>query len=105
MPPTSQLFEVSAEQANQTITALLRKWLPGQSWTQVRKLIAGQRVRVNDELWLDDARRLKPGDRVEIRAHAERPKMLIDQIVMRHVDTHVVVVEKPAGISTVRHPL
>jgi 23S rRNA pseudouridine1911/1915/1917 synthase len=95
---------VTAEQAHQTLAALLRQWLPGQSWSQVRSLVDGQRVRINDELWLDSARRLKEGDQVEILARpAPRPK-LVDAIVIRHVDEHVVVVEKPSGINTVRHP-
>jgi 23S rRNA pseudouridine1911/1915/1917 synthase len=60
-----QLYTVLPEQAGQTVTALLRQWLPGQSWSQIKQLIAGRRVKVNGELWLDAARRLKPGDTVE----------------------------------------
>jgi 23S rRNA pseudouridine1911/1915/1917 synthase len=97
-------FRVATEQAGQTLAALLRQWLPGQSWSQVRKLIAGRRVHLNGELWLDDARRLKAGDTVEILAKAVPPPKLIDAIVIRHIDTHLVVIEKPSGISTVRHP-
>ena len=99
-----QSFQVAEDQAGQTLAALLRKWLPGQSWSQVRKLIAGRRVQLNGEIWLDDARRLKAGDAVEILAKPPPAPKLIDQIVIRHIDEHVVVVEKPAGISTVRHP-
>src|SRR5688572_26752080 len=104
MAEADQQFEVSAEQANRTLAALLREWLPGQSWSQVRKLIERQRVRLNGEVWLDDARRLKAGDRVEVlgRPQPAVGKAAIDQIVLRHVDEQVVVVEKPAGLSTVR---
>jgi 23S rRNA pseudouridine1911/1915/1917 synthase len=106
MADAAQEFIVTPEQANRTLAALLREWLPGQSWSRVRALIAGRRVRLNGEVWLDDVRRLKPGDRVEllgrpVRAEAQEA---IDQIVLRHVDEHLVVVEKPAGMSTVRHP-
>src|SRR5690242_9405945 len=102
--PSSSQFTLSAEQANQTLAALLRQWLPGQSWSQVRKLVASRRVKVNGELWLDDARRLKPGDAVEVLGRAEPKQELLDTIVLRHVDEQIVVVEKPAGIPTVRHP-
>jgi 23S rRNA pseudouridine1911/1915/1917 synthase len=95
---------VTAEQANQTLAALLRKWLPGQSWSQVRKLVAGRRIKINGELWLDDARRLRAGDVVELLARSERLVPLLDTIPIRYIDTHIIVVEKPAGISTVRHP-
>lgn len=100
----AQEFTVQPDQAQQTVAALLRHWLPGHSWTQVRKLITGRRVRLNGELWLDDARRLKEGDVIEVLARPERPPKLVDSIVLRHIDAHIVVVEKPAGISTVRHP-
>src|SRR6266852_5987211 len=97
-------FAVTAEQANQTLAALLRQWLPGQSWSQVRKLVAGRRVKLNGELWLDDARRLKEGDVVDVLEGGQRQVQLLDTIPIRYIDTHVVVVEKPAGIATVRHP-
>jgi 23S rRNA pseudouridine1911/1915/1917 synthase len=97
-------FTVTSEQAKQTLAALLRQWLSGQSWSQVRKLVAGRRVKLNGEVWLDDARRLKAGDRVEILQRPEKVRVEEDQLVLRHVDDQVVVVEKPSGISTVRHP-
>lgn len=99
-----QTFPVTPELANQTLAALLRKWLPGQSWSQVRKLVAGRRIQINGELWLDDARRLKEGDVVEILPRPQRQPKLLDNIPIRYIDTHVVVVEKPSGIATVRHP-
>jgi 23S rRNA pseudouridine1911/1915/1917 synthase len=102
--PPAQSFQVIPEHAGQTLAALLRQWLPGQSWSQVRKLIAGRHVRLNGELWLDDARRLKAGDTVELLAKPVPAPKLVDSIVIRHVDEHIVVIEKPAGISTVRHP-
>lgn len=104
MPLASQHFVVTPELAGKTVSACLRSFLPGQSWTQVRALIDGRRVRVNSELWLDEARRLKANDQIEVRSHGESPRPLVDQIVLRHVDEHLVVAEKPSGISTVRHP-
>ena len=96
---------VPAEHAGKTVAAILRVMLTGQSWSQVRKLVEARRVTINGELWLDDARRLKEGDTVEILARAApSPQVHIDQIPIRHIDEHLVVVEKPAGISTVRHP-
>jgi 23S rRNA pseudouridine1911/1915/1917 synthase len=100
-----QSFPVAAAHAGKTLAACLRLWLPGQTWTQVRKLIDARRVRLNGEVWLDDARRLKEGETVEVLARSEMsPQVHIDQIPIRYIDEHVVVVEKPAGISTVRHP-
>jgi 23S rRNA pseudouridine1911/1915/1917 synthase len=97
---------VTAAQAGHTLAAVLRALRPGESWTQVRALATGRRVAVGGSLCMDPARRLKEGEVVEILPKAapvvrgERP----DDVVIRHLDEDVVVVEKASGISTVRHP-
>jgi 23S rRNA pseudouridine1911/1915/1917 synthase len=96
---------VSPDQAGATLAAVLRARLPGQSWSQVRQLVESRRVKVLGELCLDPARRLKEGDTVELLARsAPRPRQP-EAVVLRHLDEHLVVVEKPSGLSTVRHPL
>src|SRR5262249_35318280 len=62
------------------------------------------RARVNGELCLDAARRLKEGETVELLARPAAKPRQEEAIVIRHLDEHLVVVEKPSGISTVRHP-
>lgn len=99
-----QTFSAGPELSHVTVAAALRAWLPGQSWSQVRRLIAGRRVRLNGEVWLDDARRLKAGDVVDVLDQPVRVTNHVDAIVLRHVDEHLVVAEKPPGVSTVRHP-
>jgi 23S rRNA pseudouridine1911/1915/1917 synthase len=86
------------------LAAVLRARLPGQSWSAVRALVAARRVKVLGELCLDPARRLKEGDAVELLARPEPRPRQPAMIALRHLDEHLVVVEKPAGISTVRHP-
>jgi 23S rRNA pseudouridine1911/1915/1917 synthase len=98
-------FAVPKEQAGQTLAAVLRQRLPGQSWRQVRRLVETRRARVNGELCLDPARRLKEGETVELLARPAAPPRHRETIVLRHLDEQIVVVEKPSGISTVRHPL
>lgn len=97
-------FILPAEQAGSTLTAIFRERLPGQSWNQVRRLIETRRARVNGELCLDPARRLQEGDTIELLARPAAKPRPDEDIVLRHLDAHVVVVEKPSGISTVRHP-
>jgi 23S rRNA pseudouridine1911/1915/1917 synthase len=104
MPITSQHFTVTSELAGKTVAAGLRHFLPEQSWSQVRTLLDGRRIRLNGEVWIDEARRLKEGEQLELLSHGSRPRELVDQIVLRHVDEHIVVAEKPPGIPTVRHP-
>ena len=98
-------FTVDAAQLGQTLAALLRRALPGPpSWSDVRRLVETRRVRLNGELCLDPARRLKEGDAVEVTARPAAKPRDQETIVIRHVDPHLVVVEKPAGLNTVRHP-
>jgi 23S rRNA pseudouridine1911/1915/1917 synthase len=98
-------FTIPADQAGITLAAVLRGRLPGQSWKQVRQVVVGRRVTVNGELCLDPARRLKEGDAVELLGRpAKLPEAFTEDLVVRYLDGHVVVVEKPAGINTVRHP-
>jgi 23S rRNA pseudouridine1911/1915/1917 synthase len=97
-------FPVPPEQAGQTLAAVLRARLPGLSWSQVRRLVETRRAKVLGELCLDPARRLKEGDSVELTARPAPPPPREESIALRHLDEHVVVVEKPSGLSTVRHP-
>jgi 23S rRNA pseudouridine1911/1915/1917 synthase len=97
-------FIVPAEEAGHTLAAVLRARMPGQSWTQVRALVAARKVRVLDDLCLDPARRLKEGDAVEVLGRPARPAGEPETIVVRYLDDHLVVVEKPSGLCTVRHP-
>jgi 23S rRNA pseudouridine1911/1915/1917 synthase len=72
----------------------------------VKKMIEGRRVKVGDAVCTDSARRLKEGELVTLLANpVHRPKASTpDGLVIRLLDDHVVVVEKPGGINTVRHP-
>jgi 23S rRNA pseudouridine1911/1915/1917 synthase len=97
-------FTIMAQEAGATLAAALRQRQPGRSWSQVRRLVQTRQVRLNGELWLDPARRLKEGDQVEILDRPLPKPRQWETIVIRHVDEHIVVAEKPAGISTVRHP-
>jgi 23S rRNA pseudouridine1911/1915/1917 synthase len=99
-------FAVIAPEAGHTLAKVLRSRLGGPSWTDVRKLIAARRVKVGDAICTDDARRLKENEIVVLLEH---PKPLPraahpERLVIRHLDDHLVVVEKPPGVNTVRHP-
>jgi 23S rRNA pseudouridine1911/1915/1917 synthase len=102
LPP----FTVAPQETGHTLAKVLRSRLGGPSWTAVRKLIAARRVKVGDSICSDHARRLKENEVVVLLDH---PKPLPrvahpDRLVVRHLDDHVVVVEKPAGVNTIRHP-
>ncbi len=104
MSPFIEPTPIPAEQAGLTLAAWLRQRLPGHSWNQVRRLVEARRVRIDGELCLDPARRLREGVRVELLGRSAPQPRQAESIVVRHLDEHVVVVEKPSGMSTVRHP-
>ena len=98
-------FIVSPEQAGKTIAALLRIHLAGSSWKQVHRVIAAGRVRIGNESCLDPSRRLRAGESIEILKSSRPRPDRNTSIVLRYLDSQLVVAEKPSGISTVRHPL
>jgi 23S rRNA pseudouridine1911/1915/1917 synthase len=98
-----QSLVVTAAEAGQTLAAFLRAHLSGQTWTQIRRLILRRRVKIGGDLCMDAARRLAEGDTVEILDQSA-PKPRQERVLIHHLDEHIVVVEKPSGIATVRHP-
>lgn len=95
---------VEKEQAGVTLAALVRQQLPERSWKQVRRLIETRHVRINGELCLDHARRVKEGETVAMLDESAPVPREPERVALRYLDEHLVVVDKPAGISTVRHP-
>jgi 23S rRNA pseudouridine1911/1915/1917 synthase len=66
-------------------------------------LIAARRVQVNGNLCLDEGRRVKAGDVLKIAERSlARPADEAD-IRIVHIDEHLLVVQKPAGVTTLRH--
>lgn len=97
----SQMFTM-AESQTATILTMLRRWLPGQSWSAVRKLLQSRRVTVNGVLCLDEGRRLSCGEIVTIVERSLPLPPGPDDVIMRFVDRNIVVVEKPSGMVTLR---
>ena len=98
-----QQFEAADSQVGQTLATALRAWLPGESWGQVRKRIETRRVKVRGSLCLDEGRKLTEGEVVEVYPHSLPPPPGIPQVSVRYADLDLAVVEKPAGMITLRH--
>lgn len=97
-------YTVSNVDDGRTLAALLRGQLSGQTWNEVRRLIAAGRVRIGGETCCDPARRVHGGDLVELLPRPSPQPHQHETVVIRYLDSHVVVVEKPAGMCSVRHP-
>jgi 23S rRNA pseudouridine1911/1915/1917 synthase len=89
--------------ADKTLAAALREHLPGRSWRQVREMCASGKVTVDGTRIIEAARRLSGGEKVawnmgEPDLRRQRPRSGF-RIVFE--DGHLIVVEKPEGVSTV----
>jgi 23S rRNA pseudouridine1911/1915/1917 synthase len=128
MPPLR--FLVDRKEKGKTLAAVLHGRL-GLPWQRVKKMIEGRHVRVGGQVEANTARRVRPGIRVEVSANVldapakekkpatgqsprkvqpvvTAPKVkaavpIPDGLELVYSDESVVVVNKPAGITTMRH--
>ncbi len=97
-------FRISAEEHNQPLVDILRRRLH-LTYPLARRLVAERRVTLNGALVHDPAQRGKRAQRIEVHEGAPAsPAPAALSPTLRHVDAHVVVVDKPAGLTTMRHP-
>ncbi len=100
-PPAFHTYTVDESQTG-TVLATLRQWLPGQSWSYVRKLVRSRRISINGVLCVDEARRLTCGETVTIWQRSQPRPPDDSDVLIRFVDRSLVVVEKPSGMLTLR---
>lgn len=81
----------------------LRQLLPGKSWNEVRQLVRTGKVFIDGTVQLEPTRPVPAGAELELRQNAPRATRTpaLPRSAILHLDAHVVVVDKPAGISTV----
>ncbi len=81
---------------------LIRENLPDLSWSRIRNFVVTGKLSINGSIVLDPATMVRPNDSVAYRATARRIEgQRATTIPILHVDSQIVVVNKPAGISTV----
>ncbi len=103
-------FVVSRAEAGRPVAALLEAQL-GLPAAEARRLVHTGRVRLSAVVCQDPARRVAPGQTVEAdlaEAGKSRRKKRKDrdaepQPIIRHADAQIVVVDKPTGLTTMRH--
>jgi 23S rRNA pseudouridine1911/1915/1917 synthase len=89
--------------ANCTVAAALRAHWPGQSWNDVRALCSSGKISVKGERELNPARRLAGGETVAWSLTAPDPRRTATRPEFSIVceDGHLIVIEKPEGVSSV----
>jgi 23S rRNA pseudouridine1911/1915/1917 synthase len=93
--------------AGRTLLAVLQSSLRLSNKAALQA-VRNRQVRISGGVCIDPARRLKVGQHVQIQrapvnVEASRLPANAGGIVVRHADEQIIVVEKPAGLTTVRH--
>lgn len=106
MPPT-RLHTVADSEAGKTLLEWLQSRLRLPNRLARQHLSSGQ-IRINGTPCQDPRRRLIKGQRIEAPLTISSADVPTEppqhRILLRHVDDHLVIVEKPAGLTTMRHP-
>ncbi len=100
MPAPAEPWTVAAEAAGKTVAAVVRD-RAGEPWSVVKRWVETGKVAVDGETVTEVDRRVRGGERVEVRLAAPRPRDPAREAELVFDDAHVVVIDKPAGISSV----
>ena len=97
-------YKVSLENEGATLATIVRNLKPDLSWSRIKKLIAQGHIKISKDVCLDPARRVRAAEEVELLVKPDGKALDKQEIVIRHLDEHLVVVEKPPGVNSVGHP-
>ena len=103
MSPSTSQFTITAETAGAVLSAL-RNHADSLTWSAARKHLEGRRVAVNGILCVDEGRRVVAGDVIELRTRSFPPPPKDEDVRILFIDPDLVVVDKPAGMLSLRHP-
>lgn len=73
----------------------------GLSWNRAKEHVQSGKVFVNDVQQMDVSLRVGPGQAIELRLNTPRPRSGLPEVRIVHDDPHVVVIDKPQGVSSV----
>jgi 23S rRNA pseudouridine1911/1915/1917 synthase len=94
--PSKFIVEVDG----QTLAALLKRAQPELPWSRARTLCERGKVSVDGTVTVDPAARVRRGAEVSLDEAAPRPQPILAGRVA-YEDAHVVVLDKPSGVSSV----
>lgn len=97
------LFHLQPQHAGLTLASALKGLMNECTWGQVQQFIQQRQVQVNGNLCLDQARRVAEKDVIKLWQQPLPKPVTADQLRIPYLDEHIVVVEKPAGITSVWH--
>ncbi|MEC8556411.1 MAG: RluA family pseudouridine synthase [Planctomycetota bacterium] len=99
----SLVYHLGDQHEGLTLAAALKELAKDASWGQVKKWISRRQIQVNGNLCLDEARRLTAKDVIKWFAQPQSKPVEVRDIRIEHLDEQLLVVAKPAGVTSVRH--
>lgn len=96
-------FVVTQEDDDKTLAAVVRQHL-GVAWTAARTMCERHKVRLDGDVAADPSRRVRLGQTIDVNHTAPRPlPKAVEAAKQRviHEDSQIIVINKPAGISSV----
>jgi 23S rRNA pseudouridine1911/1915/1917 synthase len=99
---SARTFHIRPVLDGRPLAAAMARLLPGRSPGEANRLIRQRYVQLNGNVVVDEARRLKAGDVVKVFEHPLAAPVGEEDVAVRYADEHLVVVEKPAGVTTLR---
>ncbi len=99
----STVYHLGPRHEGLTLAAALKDLVPETSWGKAKQWIAKRQVQVNGNLCLDDARRVSEKDVIKLWKQPLAKPVDTQDLRIAYIDEHLVVVEKPAGVTSVRH--
>jgi len=92
---------IDVDERELTLAATLRRKLPNLTWSEARRLCETGKVRVDGEVILDSAQRVRAHREIAIVMAAPRPRAEVVGFRVAFEDAHLVIIEKPAGVTSV----
>lgn len=97
-------YKVPLENEGATLATIVRNLKPDLSWSRIKKLIAQGHIKISNDVCLDPARRVRAAEDVELLVKPDGKALDKQEVTIRYLDEHLVVVEKPPSVNSVRHP-
>jgi 23S rRNA pseudouridine1911/1915/1917 synthase len=102
-PAPFELIHLDESDAGSVLERAIKKRRSDWSWGAVRESIRRRKVQVNGNLCLDPVRKVTAKDVIKLWSESLPKPIEATDIRIAYVDEFLVVVEKPAGITSVRH--
>ena len=93
---------VPSSLTDKPLAGVLRQLKPGLSWADAKRLIHTRKVTVDGTLCLDEARRMRAGEVIEVLEQSKPPVPREASVRIVYADMHLVIVDKPAGLIVER---